>query len=36
MKRADLITGNTLDKQSPPVEPGVTEAPFAFGPQAME
>ena len=35
--KSGLISGNVLDKQSPPIKPGgVTEVPFAFGPQAME
>lgn len=27
------ITGNVLTEPAPPIEPGVTEAPFACGPQ---
>ena len=33
MKKADLITGNILDDAAPPIKPGVTEAPFAYGPR---
>ena len=30
------VTGNILDELAPPIEPGVTEVPFACGPQAVE
>ena len=30
------VTGNILDEPAPPIEPGVTEVPFACGPQAAE
>ena len=30
------VTGNILDEPAPPIEPGVTEIPFACGPQAVE
>ena len=30
------VTGNVLDEPAPPIEPGVTEVPFACGPQAVE
>jgi len=30
------ITGNVLDEPAPLIEPGVTEVPFACGPQAVE
>ena len=31
--KSGLISGNVLDKQSPPIKPGVTEVPFAYGPR---
>ena len=31
--KSGLISGNVLDKQSPPITPGVTEVPFAYGPR---
>ena len=30
------VTGNVLDEPAPLIEPGVTEVPFACGPQAVE
>jgi hypothetical protein len=30
------ITGNVLPDPAPPIEPGVTDVPFACGPQAAE
>jgi hypothetical protein len=30
------VTGNVLDEPAPPIEPGVTEVPFACGPQTVE
>ena len=30
------VAGNVLDEPASPIEPGVTEAPFACGPQAVE
>lgn len=31
--KSGLISGNVLDKQSPPIKPGVTVVPFAYGPR---
>ena len=33
MKETDIITGNTLDKQAPPIKPGATYIPFSCGPR---
>ncbi len=33
MKKTDMISGNTLERQTPPIEPGVTDVPFACGPR---
>jgi hypothetical protein len=30
------VSGNILDEPAPPVEPGVTDVPFACGPQAAK
>jgi hypothetical protein len=36
MKKADLITGNVIDKQAPPFKPGITEVPFTCGPVSLD
>jgi hypothetical protein len=36
MKKDDLITGNVLQEQAPPIEPGQTDVPFKYGPQESE
>jgi hypothetical protein len=30
------VTGNIVEEPAPPIRPGITEVPFACGPQAME
>ncbi|MHC4626508.1 MAG: sialate O-acetylesterase [Planctomycetota bacterium] len=30
------VTGNIVDEPAPPIKPGITEVPFACGPQALE
>ena len=35
MNKDDIITGNVLDEQGPPIKPGQTDVPFECGPGAL-